>query len=56
MPVPSTAKTLTFATPASTTYRNPPSGETEASNGRRPVGLVMAVDPARASVPSAATA
>ena len=33
---PSTAKTLTFACPASTTYRNLPEGSSWASNGRRP--------------------
>ena len=37
--VPSTAKALTVAAPASTTYRKPPSGETCASKGRRPSGF-----------------
>ena len=45
--VPSIAKALTFATPASTTYRESPSGDTWASNGRRPAGLEKPVEPMR---------
>ena len=46
MDVPSTENALTFATPASTTYRDRPSGDTWASNGRRPAGLEKPVEPA----------
>src|SRR5215831_13402719 len=54
--VASTEKAETFATPASTMYRFLPSGETAASNGRRPVGAFIPVEPTRVRVPSAATA
>src|SRR3569832_2736014 len=49
---PCTAKMLTAAIPASTTYRYLPFGARRASNGRRPAGLLNGVLPSRVSLPS----
>src|SRR4029078_9284541 len=54
--VPFTAKALTAAAPASTTYRLSPSGETCASKGRRPLGFENGVEPTRVSWPFPASA
>src|SRR5690348_17276638 len=48
----STAKALTLARPASTTYRLFPLGSSRASNGRRPVGKLNTVLPRRDRDPS----